>query len=330
MDRRPPAIPTSPLYVTSLLPFFSKSFYRAEWRLLIKISRTGYFFDPSLELPYNSVGYDAATLLPSPDPGPLPDAELVPVLYLAVAARVSLIGIGADVMGNGDIFTGEHVYGELGMRCKLTTFDVIYSRVGGKLLNVLSSESTNGTALEIFHGVQFYDVTSDSQLDTLEMLSQASLEPTTAALRKTWEDLMSFKILSVIGSVMIPQSALQQQTRIRRLVAKIPWSSLALVCGVTLMQVALGCQIVLLIYVKNRVDFRDGLTGEQLSTPGACWGAFCPPAISLASLRLRPPTAGLRAEDVESGKYQRVGVVDDDGPCSRLILEELRAESARC
>jgi hypothetical protein len=155
--------------------------------LLTIYFRTGYFVDPSLELPYNPVGYDAATLAPSSHPGPLPDAELVPVLYFALAARVQLIGIGANVKGNEDVFTGEHIYGELGMRCKLTTFDVAYSRVRGKLQDVTSSQTENGTALEIFHGVQFYDATSYSQLDSLEMLSQASLERTTAALRKKLE-----------------------------------------------------------------------------------------------------------------------------------------------
>jgi hypothetical protein len=140
---------------------------------------------------------------------------------------------------------------------------------------------------------------------------------------------MSIKILSVIGSVMTPQPALQQETRKSLLVAKIPWSSLALVSAVTLMQVALGWQIVLSTYVKSKVDFRDCLTGEHLSTAGACWVAFQKLATRLASLGLRPLTTGLDSEDVEFGKRLRVRVVDDEGPYSRLVLEELRADDAR-
>jgi hypothetical protein len=68
-------------------------------------------------------------------------------------------GWGFDFKGNQDVFMGEHVYIEFAMRCKLTTFDVEYSRVSGAFQDV-SSNPTNGSAFEIYHGIQFYDSTT--------------------------------------------------------------------------------------------------------------------------------------------------------------------------
>lgn len=66
------------------------------------------------------------------------------------------------VPDNGDFFSGAFSYSDFGMRCKITIYDVEYSRIMGILQNIMSDVTSSGAVLEIFHGVQFYNVVSDS------------------------------------------------------------------------------------------------------------------------------------------------------------------------
>lgn len=272
--------------------------------------RIGYFVDPTLELVYNPVGYDPATLETSLKFGPLPETDLVPVLYQAVTARVPLIGILNNVTGNSDVFAGENRYAEFSMRCKITTYDVEYSRVAGTLQNTTSVISQNGSVLELFHGVQFYNVVSDSQLDVQDMLAQVSWQSSTDGLRREWEQLMSVKVMSAIGSVAKSGEALLQQTRENMLVAKVPWLSLVLLCAVTFLQVALGTQVIISTYWKNTLDLRDQKCGNQLSTAGAAWGTFQDAAVSELSLDYAPEKCGLPIEDLKRAEASRVVASD--------------------
>jgi hypothetical protein len=240
----------------------------------------GYYVDPSLDYVYNTVGYDPATLSPTEEP--LPDSELVNPAYLAVAARIGFIGLGVDFQGNQDVFMGEHDYIELAMRCKLTTFDVEYSRLNGTFQDV-SSNPTNGSVFEIYHGVQFYDSTTSSSFDLEEILAQAELQPTTQDLARKWEELFSTKILSVIGSVTTSRNSLLQQARIQMLVAKISWLAIAY----------LGCCSIVYVWVglrttvsAQRTNPKEKLLGEILCTPGAGFVAFQSPTNMIRSIRM--------------------------------------------
>jgi hypothetical protein len=240
----------------------------------------GYYIDPSLENAYNPVGYDPATLYATEKP--LPDSELVNPAYLAVAGRISFLGLGVDFKGNEDVFTGEHVYVEFAMRCKLTTFDVEYSRLSGTLEDV-SSSPTNGSVLEIFHGVQFYDVSTSSAFDLQEILAQVGLQPTTKDLARKWEILFSAKVLCVIGSVTTSRRPLLQQASTHMLVAKISWLAVAFMGCCTLAYVFVGLRI---IVSTRRTNTKEKLLGEVLSTPGAGFAAFQSPKNMMRSMRM--------------------------------------------
>jgi hypothetical protein len=250
----------------------------------------GYYIDPGLDLVYNTVGYDLATLYATREP--LPDSKLVNPAYLAVAGRIGFIGLGVDFQGNQDVFMGEHTYIEFAMRCKLTTFEVEYSRVNGTLQDV-SSNPTNGSVLEIFHGVQFYDLTTSSAFDLQEILAQAGLQPTTKDLARKWEKLFSTKILSVIGSVTTPRSPLLQQARTRMLVAEISWLAIAYLGFCSIIYVLAGLYT---IVSARRTDPMERLLGEVLCTPGAGFAAFQSPTNMMRSMRMTKLDDGSRLD----------------------------------
>jgi hypothetical protein len=240
----------------------------------------GYYIDPGLDFIYNTVGYDPATLYPTEQP--LPDSELVNPAYLAVAARISFIGLGVDFQGNQDVFMGEHVYVEFAMRCELTTFDVEYTRLSGTFQDV-STNPNNGSVLEIYHGVQFYDSTDSSGFDLEEILAQAGLQPTTTDLARKWEMLFSTRILSVIGSVTTSRSPLLQQVRTQMLVAKISWLAIAYLGCCTAIYILVGLRT---IVSARRTNPKEKLLGEVLCTPGAGFAAFQSPANMIRSIRM--------------------------------------------
>jgi hypothetical protein len=240
-------------------------------------------------------------------------------------ARVSLIGLTNET-GDG-VFHGANNYAEFGMRCKITTYDVKYSRIMGILRNITSDVTSSGAVLEIFHGVQFYDVGSDSQLDMQDMLSRVSLENSPNDLRQLWEQLMSVKVLSVIGAVAESRESLQQQTRVNLLVAKVPWLSLALLLGVTLLQVVLATHVIISIYWRNTVKLKDQRCGNQLTTAGGSWGLFQVPAISALSVDHASANSGLPTEELNAARMLRVGVKDGAGDHVQLVLVEPRVQN---
>lgn len=247
-------------------------------------NRLGYYVDPSLDHVYNSVGYDPSTLFPSEEVEPLSDTQLAFPLYLAVAARIGLVGLGEEFAGNSDTFVGQGKYVEFAMRCRISSFDVEYTRYSGSLQDIIASPMDNGTTLEIFHGVQFYSAATDSGADLSELLSQVSVQPSTDALARKWEKLFSVKVLSVIGAVTSGRNALMQQTRIEKLVAQIPWPSLGAVFICSLLFVWEALQILQTVYrgkSVHQMEEGDRLLASQVSTPGLVFSAFLDPADSL-------------------------------------------------
>jgi hypothetical protein len=252
----------------------------------------------------------------------------VPVLYQAVAARVSLIGM-TKVPNNGDVFSGAYTYSEFSMRCKITTYDVEYSRIMGILQNVTSDVTSSGAVLEIFHGVQFYDVASDSQLDIQDMMSRASLEDSLNDLRERWEQLMSVKVMSAIGAVAESRKALLQQTRKTMLVAKVPWLSLILLLAVTLLQVALAAHVIISTYFKNTIMLKDQRCGNQLTTAGGPWGLFQEPAVSELSIHHAPQKSRLPTEDEPAAITLRIKVEDRPDDHVQFVLVGPRDKNVR-
>lgn len=213
----------------------------------------------------------------------IPDVQLLNPIFLAFAARITLVSMQEHVIDNPDVFFGGHVYAELAMQCKITSFDVEYSRIRGKIVDIDVLAPTNGSILEMFHGVDGYDPTLDSNTSFLNMLDQSSLQATTAEFTAMWERLMSFLVLGRIASVLTPRRALQHQVRYTDHVCVIWVVALGLVslCCLSYTGIGLG-----FLFRMRRRSPGERFVAEKIKTPGYLLDATVEAAHPGALLRL--------------------------------------------
>jgi hypothetical protein len=163
-------------------------------------------------------------------------------------------------------------YAEFVLRCSLTTYEVEYSWVNGSIEDVSLSTSPNGTLLEIFHGSQPYIQVTGGDHDLQDFLQQAALQNTSNTFAIAFANLYSIKILSTIGAYAAGQTALQEQTRTRLLVAKVQLSALGALVGCSLAYTVLGIGLTISAYRASSTDVRN--IAAQLSLPGLTAAAF--------------------------------------------------------
>lgn len=163
-------------------------------------------------------------------------------------------------------------YAEFVLRCSLTTYEVEYSWVNGSIEDVSLSTSPNGTLLEIFHGSQPYIQVTGGDHDLQDYLQQAAFQNTSNAFAIAFANLYSIKILSTIGAYAAGQTALQEQTRTRLLVAKVQVSALGALVGCSLAYTVLGIGLAISAYRASSTDVRN--IAAQLSLPGLTAAAF--------------------------------------------------------
>ena len=234
-----------------------------------------YFFSPSSTLSsvYNTVGYDPKVLQPSDLIPPLPDKDLVNPIYMGVAARISGKGLRArDNLNSSDLFDSAKTYYELAMSCRLTSYDVEYSRINGTFGNITTSASPNGSVIELAHGDELYITIDGPSPFYGDALLQADMEPTTKALAAKFGSLYSFHMMGTIGSVTTPREALALQTRTEKLVTRVSrvWFFALVSCclAYTFLGIILGT-------VAYRLSFNEDCdVAAQLSLPGLAWIAF--------------------------------------------------------
>lgn len=253
--------------------------------------QVGYHIDPGLQYGYNPVGYDAALNVTQPA---LPDMELVNPVFLGVAGRIGFNGLGRKFRSS-DLFIHKHTYIDFAMRCKMTMFEVNYTRLNSTLTD-LSLSDTNGSIFEIFHGVQYYDILTSTAWELQEVLAQSGLQNTTAKIAREWEHLFTIKVLGVVGSVLEKRQALLQQSRKHLLVARVPWPALGFLCFCTLLYVGAGVSSV---YSRRKIDGGTALMAKALGTPGAgfsaCLGVEHRLEVMVKDYRLDPRTSTSRA-----------------------------------
>jgi hypothetical protein len=247
--------------------------------LLTVFVRYSFFADQDLHTIYNSVGYDTETDQPtSPNQTSIPDVDLLNPIYLAFAGRIPALFESAGSTLNEDpgIFAssepGAPNYADFVLRCSLTTYEVEYSWVNGSIEDVSLSTSPNGTLLEIFHGSQSYIQVTGGDHDLQDYLQQAALQNTSNTFATAFANLYSTKILSTIGAYATGQTALQEQTRTRLLVAKVQVSALGALVGCSLAYTVLGIGLAISASRASSTDVRD--IAAQLSLPGLTAAAF--------------------------------------------------------
>ena len=141
-----------------------------------------------------------------------------------------------------------------------------------KLAHVTSTQSPNGTLLEIFHGSQFYVSVSGDGFDLQDYLLQAAIQPSSTAFAKVWANLYSTKILSTIGGFSSPRTTIAEQIRTPLLVSKVPVSALAALLACALSYTLLGVVLGFAACRASSPEVRD--IAGKLSLPGLAYAAF--------------------------------------------------------
>jgi hypothetical protein len=281
-----------------------------------------YFFSPSSTLSsvYNTVGYDAKLLQPSTSIPPLPDKDLVNPIYMGVAARISGWGLQTgDDLDSSAIFNSAKTYYELAMSCRLTSYDVEYSRINGTFSDITTSATPNGSVVELAHGAELYITVGGPSPFYGDALLQVDVEPTTEALAAKFASLYSTYMMGTIGSVTTPREALALQTRTEKLVTRVPrvWLFALVACCLT--YTFAGIILGILAY---RLSVNENCSvAKLLSLPGITWIAF---PVSLQGDPVDPELAqaSIFEERYHRNEKQRVKAYYHADSCCSLGVTE--------
>lgn len=186
-----------------------------------------YFTDPALTTPYNSIGGDPNnTTTDSTSTLSLPDPLLLATYHLAIAGLVpaqqpSLLSSPPNLA----LPIASTPLIAYTLNCTVTAHSLTYTWYANTIRELTHSPLTNGSILELAHGMQAMGMPSLSQAQSL-----ASLSPNMTTFARTYANLHSADTLALIASVMTPRTNLQEARRQNFLVAKSPlWTFLALI-----------------------------------------------------------------------------------------------------
>jgi hypothetical protein len=163
----------------------------------------------------------------------MPDSELVNPVYLAVAARITrpdmVVNSTLAANSSAPLFPPTY-YGNIFdfiLNCSYTTYDVKYTVINGTTQSDFSFTPTpNGSVAEEWHGVQQYvSENGDPSSGLVENQYIAAKQLTPHDFARTWANLYSVRVLSVIGAYTNPRLNIQEQVRSQLLVTRVvPWT----------------------------------------------------------------------------------------------------------
>ena len=235
----------------------------------------GYFSDPQLNVPYNTIGYNPQTGDPDPDLPCMSDDQLVNPVYLGVAGRFSVNSesAGSNLTHDTGLWHGaQNPYVDFILNCAYTTYDVNYTWVNGAVADIIFSPSPNGSVAEMYHGSRAYTTVTGGAYDLQDAISLAALADTSHALAAVWANQHSIRVLADIGALTTTRTNLAEQVRTPMLVAKISQIALAVLVGCSLAYALLGLVLAVVAYRASSVDVRD--LAARLSLAGLTAAAF--------------------------------------------------------
>ncbi|KIW90132.1 uncharacterized protein Z519_09563 [Cladophialophora bantiana CBS 173.52] len=182
-----------------------------------------FFEDEALGIPYNTRAYDLNTGKSNTSIPLLPDDKLVNEVWVAVAGRVptSALRANSELGGDPNFFKGTELLLDIVIRCRYQALDVEYTWFNGTVQNVRLKKIDNGTISELYHGYRTPASVSGTNPTLLDILSQAAMQLNTTEFCRTWANLFSAEVMSIVGGVTSPRSNILQQDRTPRLVVKI-------------------------------------------------------------------------------------------------------------
>jgi hypothetical protein len=196
-------------------------------------------------------------------------------VYVGIAGRIALESqlAGVDLTTQPGVFKGPNQYIDFVLNCAYETYKVSYVWSNNSVLSTLFTPSSNGSLAEIFHGYLLPLTVSGSDSDYQTFLTEAALQPTTAALAHKWANLFSSKVLAVIGGFTSGRANVEEQNRIPLLVTKVPKVALGILVASCLTYTVLGTWLFWVAFRAGATtDIRD-LVG-RLSVAGIAMYAF--------------------------------------------------------
>jgi hypothetical protein len=190
-----------------------------------------FYSDDTLRVPYNTYGYNPVTGNFDPGLPIIPDSELVNPIYFAVAGRITRenLAVNNTLKSATPLFPPSHdgYFLNFFLNCSYTTYDVEYTVINGTTQSNFSFASTpNGSVAEEWHGRrQVVFPNGDPSHGLIESHDVAEKRPTPHDFARTWANLYSVRVLSVIGAYTDPRLNIQEEVRSQLLVTRVvPWT----------------------------------------------------------------------------------------------------------
>lgn len=224
---------------------------------------------------YNTRGYNLTTGSASDTIPALRDNQLVNPVYVVIAGRFPQTSqlAGVDFSSQPGVFKGPNHYIDFVLNCAYETYEVQYSWVNNSVRDTVFTPTPNGSLAEIFHGYNTPLSVDGGDSNYQQYLFDAAMQPTIAALEETWANLLSVKVLAVIGAYTSGRATTLQQSRTPLLVARVSKIALAALVASCLAYAVLGLWLFKVAFGAGATtDIRD-LVG-RLSLPGLTMYAF--------------------------------------------------------
>ncbi|KAJ9611093.1 hypothetical protein H2200_004276 [Cladophialophora chaetospira] len=227
-----------------------------------------YFSDPAFDTIYNSIGGNATNGGAS---GALamPDNELINPIYLATAGLIPVQNgaAGESLSKDPGVFSLGGGLVAYTLACVATSYDVSYDWINGTIASFDYTATTNGSIIELAHGMQATGMPALSQAQSLASLSASAM-----ALARSFANQHSENSLTLIGSVMSARANIAEATRENLLVAKMSSGAFGFLIGSNLLYVIFGFVLVIRAWQLDSPETRDMVA--RLSVEGLTAMAF--------------------------------------------------------
>lgn len=222
----------------------------------VKLDRNfqyAYFSDPELTRIYNSIGGSLNNSGSSGDLA-LPDNQLINPIHLATAGLIPVQNgaAGESLSADADVLSLGGSLIAYSLNCTVTSYDVFYTWVNGSINSFTHTPTSNGSIIELAHGMQAEGMPSLSQSQSL-----ASLSDSANGMARSFSNSHSVDALTLIASVMSPRKNIVEATIEDLLVTEMSALAFSFLIVSNLLYIIFGVVLAIRAWMANSPDSRD-------------------------------------------------------------------------
>ncbi|KAK5057828.1 hypothetical protein LTR84_011829 [Exophiala bonariae] len=222
----------------------------------VKLDRNfqyAYFSDSEMAQIYNSIGGSPTNSGSSGDLA-LPDSKLINPIHLATAGLIPVQNgaAGESLSADADVFSLGGSLIAYSLNCTVTSYDVIYTWVNGSINSFTYTPTSNGSMIELAHGMQAEGMPSLSQSQSL-----ASLSDSANGMARSFSNSHSVDALTLIASVMSPRKNTVEATTESLLVTEMSALAFSFLIVSNLLYIIFGVVLAIRAWMANSRDSRD-------------------------------------------------------------------------